>query len=143
MRRQTQLNALKVIRQGYTLKRGAEVAGTTYNTLLGWRQNDPLFAAEVAEAMLEGNDRLHEEAVRRAAEGVQEPVFYQGQVSGYITRYSDRLLEFLMSHRDKQFRSTQDINIRTPDGVDVRSVTLTADEASELYGAIMRDEMEV
>jgi hypothetical protein len=42
-------------------------------------------------------EALEAEAIRRGFEGVEEPVgWYKGQPGGYITRYSDTLLIFLL-----------------------------------------------
>jgi len=52
-------------------------------------------ALELAEEM--GVDYLEAEAVRRAVQGVEEPVgWHQGKAGGTITRYSDTLLIFLL-----------------------------------------------
>ena len=40
-------------------------------------------------------DAIEAEMRRRAIEGVQKPVFYKGEVCGYITEYSDTLLAML------------------------------------------------
>lgn len=47
-------------------------------------------AAEQAAQVLE------DEAVRRATEGILEPVFYQGVKCGAVRRFSDGLLQFLL-----------------------------------------------
>ncbi|MDX9802916.1 MAG: hypothetical protein RBS96_02655 [Dehalococcoidales bacterium] len=62
---------------------------------------EPLFN----EARALGTEALIDEAIRRAKEGVEEPVFYQGTVSGTITRYSDSLLKFLIGGQDKRYSS--------------------------------------
>jgi hypothetical protein len=41
-------------------------------------------------------DALEREAWRRAVEGFDEPVHYQGEVVGYVKKYSDRMLELLL-----------------------------------------------
>jgi hypothetical protein len=38
--------------------------------------------------------------VRRAYHGVEEPVFYKGVQCGSVTKYSDRLLMFLLQARN-------------------------------------------
>lgn len=72
---------------------------------LRWLE-EPEYAAAFAEAKEEACELLEAEARRRAVEGVEEPVVYQGQIqySGTgkakkpvtIRRYSDTLLIFLM-----------------------------------------------
>ena len=42
---------------------------------------------------------LEDEAIRRAREGVDEPVFYKGEHCGNVRRYSDTLLIFMLKAR--------------------------------------------
>jgi hypothetical protein len=61
------------------------------------RAKDADFAQEWEEAMVAAvEDILEPEAMRRAVNGVQEPVFHKGDVVGYKTRYSDQLMMFLL-----------------------------------------------
>ena len=46
-----------------------------------------------------GADALEDEAVRRAVDGVDEQVFYQGKACGVVRKYSDTLLIFLLKGR--------------------------------------------
>ena len=56
---------------------------------------------------------LEAEARRRTAIGVDEPVFYQGQVVGHIRKYSDNLLMFLLkAHWPEKFRENVSIDQR-------------------------------
>lgn len=48
------------------------------------------------DALDENANVLEDEARRRAVEGVDEPVFYQGDVVGYTKKYSDDLLKMLL-----------------------------------------------
>jgi hypothetical protein len=61
-----------------------------------WMRKDQIYAAAFDLAREAATDTLESEAVRRAAEGVAEPVFYRGQQCGVIRRYSDTLLIFLL-----------------------------------------------
>lgn len=61
-----------------------------------WRREDPEFAAAWDEAKAIGAGVLEDEAVRRAQEGLDEPVFHQGKVISTVRKYSDTLLIFLL-----------------------------------------------
>ena len=61
------------------------------------------FRKQVEEAKLIGVERLEDEARRRALTGVDEPVFYQGDECGIITKYSDTLLIFLIKGHKKMY----------------------------------------
>jgi hypothetical protein len=63
------------------------------------RRTDKEFAASMADALKEGADRLEDEALRRAKDGVDEPRFYQGEVCGYVRKYSDTLAILLLKAR--------------------------------------------
>ena len=63
--------------------------------------------------MEEARELLEAEARRRAAMGVEEPVFYKGQVVGHIRKYSDNLLMFLLkAHWPEKFRENLSIDQR-------------------------------
>lgn len=73
----------------------------TYN----WRYKHDDFAAQWDEAMQVAIDALEAEARRRAVEGVDEPVYYKGELIDTIKKYSDNLLVTLLkAHRPEKFR---------------------------------------
>lgn len=60
-------------------------------------QKDPAFKLRLQQAKDQGIDALEEEGIRRAYEGVEEPVgFYQGNSNETKTVYSDTLLMFML-----------------------------------------------
>lgn len=64
----------------------------------------PLFMNLKDDALDECSNQLEDEARRRAVEGVDEPVFYQGDVVGYTKKYSDDLLKMLLrANRREKF----------------------------------------
>ncbi len=72
------------------------------------RHRDAVFAAAWADALEEAADRLEMEAFRRAVEGIGEDRFFKGDVVGRVTRYSDRLLMFLLkARRPERFDGAQ------------------------------------
>ena len=63
-----------------------------------------------AAAQDEAAQLLEDEAVRRATEGVLEPVFYQGEECGAVRRYSDGLMQFLLrGFRPQKYSSKAEI----------------------------------
>jgi hypothetical protein len=74
----------------------AQSAGVARSTTYEARLHDDAFAsawADIAEANLE---RMEAEARRRAVEGVDRAVYYQGEEVGLERQYSDTLLIFLL-----------------------------------------------
>ncbi|MEE8632239.1 MAG: hypothetical protein V3T10_02905, partial [Candidatus Bathyarchaeia archaeon] len=56
------------------------------------RRHDKEFSTRWDDAIEVAGDMVEEEAMRRAIEGVLEPVYYRGEICGYKTNYSDQLL---------------------------------------------------
>lgn len=61
------------------ISRAAIVAGFDRRTVYRRRDADPKFAAAWEDAVATAADRLEAEALRRAAQGVTKPLYYQGQ----------------------------------------------------------------
>ena len=70
--------------------------------LYAHKKKNPDFAEEWSSAIDAGSDKLEDEALRRAHDGVDEPVFYQGEIVGHVRKYSDTLLMFLLKGRRPQ-----------------------------------------
>lgn len=127
-----------LIETGGNVSRACEVSGTARQRVYEWRAADPAFATAWDEAVEAGTDELEEEARRRAYEGVDEPVFYQGEMCGTIRKYSDTLLIFLLKgRRPDKYRE----NVRTEhtgkDGGPIRLVKaeeMTDDELAAIAG---------
>jgi len=87
----------------------AKKAGyTTPMALYKKRREDEDFAQRWEEALQQATDTLEDEAIRRARDGVDEPVFYQGRQVGTVTKYSDQLLQFLLrGNKPKKYRENQ------------------------------------
>lgn len=74
----------------------ARQTGIARNALYLWKRDDPGFAEEWEAALTAGGENLEEEAIRRARDGWEEPVWYKGDQVGTVRRYSDTLLIFLL-----------------------------------------------
>lgn len=90
---------LDVLAETANVSLAAQAAGIHRRTAYVWKDKNAQFAKAWAEAEEKAADTLEEEARRRAVEGVQEPVFYQGQEVGQVRRHSDTLLIFLLKAR--------------------------------------------
>lgn len=78
------------------IRRAASAIGINTSLHYIWLRANPDYAEAFRQAQEEVGDFLEECAISRATEGVEEPVFYQGEIVGYITRRSDGLLKFLL-----------------------------------------------
>lgn len=81
------------------------------------RDEQPEFRDAWDSAMAEAADHLEAEARRRAVEGWHEPVFYQGDEVGYVRRFSDTLLIFLMKGANpEKYRDRSSTELSGPGG---------------------------
>jgi len=72
------------------------IASVARSTAYERRDEDTEFAKGWDRSVRIGAETLEDEAFRRARDGVDEPVFYQGAVCGTVKKYSDTLLIFLL-----------------------------------------------
>ena len=84
--------------------RAATSAGVNRVAMYQIRTKDKRFAKQWDEAATIGAARLEDEARRRAVEGWEEPVFYQGEQCATVRRYSDTLLICLLkAHHPEKY----------------------------------------
>lgn len=76
--------------------RAAQACGMSTVLAWQWQRDDPAFKKCFIRAMEIASDLLEDEAVRRAAEGVIEPVYQGGRLVGSKRVYSDTLLMFTL-----------------------------------------------
>lgn len=75
----------------------AKAAEVGLRSVHRWRVDDDEFAAEYDECLNAAAIGWEDEARRRAIEGYDEPVFYQGSECGTKRKFSDTLLIFLLN----------------------------------------------
>lgn len=62
-------------------------------------------------------EQLESEAIRRAYEGVDKPVFYKGKECGAIREFSDTLMMFLLKGMmPAKYRDRTETTLQNPDG---------------------------
>jgi hypothetical protein len=80
------------------------LAGISHSHSYYMKKNKAGFSDRWEEALKVAADSLEEEARRRAVDGVDKPVFYQGACVGTMKEYSDQLLiQLLKAHKPDQF----------------------------------------
>lgn len=92
--------------------KSCEFAGVSYMEMSRRRKADPEFEKRFQESYDAGAQALEDEAIRRAFEGVEKPVFFQGVQCGSVQEYSDQLMIFLLKGaRPEKFKDrTQNEN---------------------------------
>lgn len=87
------LEALKVT---CNITKACELSGLARTSAYEWREDDAEFAADWQKALEVASDLLEEEAIRRAKDGTNKPVYQGGQLVGHVQEYSDTLMIFLL-----------------------------------------------
>jgi hypothetical protein len=103
---------LRAIEQVGALTAGCKAARVSHNTVYLWRELDEAFAMAENQARSTFADGLEEEAVRRARDGYDRPVYQGGELVGYERVYSDNLLwKLLQAVRPEKYRDKLDLNV--------------------------------
>ncbi len=97
-----EIEFLKALATGASVYKAAVAAGVGRRTVYEWREGDDEFATLWDEAVECGTDLFEDEAKRRGVDGVDEPVYYKGEICGHITKYSDALLDKQLRARRKE-----------------------------------------
>lgn len=71
--------------------------GIGRTTLYQWKERDPAFKTLMDAAGEDAADRLETEAWRRAHDGIDKPIYHNGDKIDTIKEYSDTLLIFLLN----------------------------------------------
>lgn len=106
----------------------AQAAGVSKTAANHRRRRDEKFSRAWDAALEAATDVLEKEAVRRAVQGVDEPVYQGGKQVGTITRYSDTLLIFLLkANRDKFRQANMPPIVGTQNNLTINSYTVVED----------------
>ncbi len=84
--------------------------------LYRWRLENADFKDAFEEARACGRESLIDEAMRRAYDGIEEPVFYKGDEVATVTKYSDSLLMFLIKQQDPSYRERYEVDVGNANG---------------------------
>lgn len=120
-RRQAQADFIEaLLKHGGVVTKAVADVEVHLARLYSWRQEEPEFAAAWAEAVEIGADKLEAEAVRRAVEGVDKPVTFQGEITATYKEYSDSLLQFLLKGAKPDKYNRQALQISGPGGAPIQ-----------------------
>lgn len=99
------------------VSKACTAVGISRQTAYGWREDLPAFAEAWDRASKISTSVLEDEAVRRANEGWDEPVYHQGVQCGTVRKYSDTLLIFSLKARDPaKYRENTRMELTGADG---------------------------
>lgn len=115
------------------VSRASKTAGYNRERVYVWRKQDQKFYDRWDEAWNLAIEAMEEELMRRALEGVEEPVFQGGEEVGTKQKFSDTLGIFMMKGaRPKKYREHQVHEHTAPGGgPPLFQVTMVKAEQSE------------
>lgn len=90
---------LAALRSGGSVSAACAASGIVRSTVYYLRDRDEEFATSWVQALDQGTERLEDEAVRRAVDGVEDFRLDREGVEHPFRRYSDTLLIFLLKAR--------------------------------------------
>lgn len=103
---------LKEVASIGTMSAGCRAAHIDRGTVLRWRADDAEFVAAEEAARETLIDSMEAEAYRRGVKGVQRPVYQGGALAGYVTEYSDLLIQLLLkANRPDKYREKNDVQV--------------------------------
>jgi len=115
---------------------GCVAASTSWGTYTRWRDKDESFNEACKHAEMMAADRLEGEAFRRARDGYEKPVIYQGEITDTYTEYSDSLMSVLLKGAKKK-KYADRTEHSTPPGQPMQLETETKDSVvSSILGMI-------
>lgn len=102
------INALEAIGVPAT---AAKVAGVTKRMVLEYAQQCREFEYECEQAEERFNDVLELEAIRRARDGIDKPIYFKGELVGHERQYSDTLMsQLLKGRRARVYGDKKEVN---------------------------------
>lgn len=113
---------LNNLRLGYSVSKAARAAGVAPRTVMEWKAEDADFASEWELAYSEGTDLLEDEALRRAKDGVDRPVFQGGIQVGVVREYSDTLATLMLHGRRPEKFNKSRVELTGKDGGPIAAV---------------------
>lgn len=100
---------IQVAENGGNVSKASDAVAVDRKTFYEHRAKDKKFKEDWDGAVDRGIDKLEDEAKRRAFDGVDEPIFYQGVEVSSVRKYSDTLLIFLLKGHREKYRERHEI----------------------------------
>ena len=101
----------EVLAQTGIVGRAADAAGIKRDLVYRWRKDHAAFALAWDAALEVGLTALEDEVKRRGFEGVEKPVFHQGEQIATVREFSDSLAKFVLERRMKEYSPVETLNV--------------------------------
>lgn len=100
-----------------SLTKAAEAMKISRHSHYDWLDRDATYPPRFEKAKLQAADALEAEAIRRAHEGVLEPVYYKGKPVGVMRVFSDSLMQTLLrGFLPDKYRDRGSVEVSAPGG---------------------------
>lgn len=124
---------LEKVKEFASVTKACEAVAISRTAIYELKGKDPEFAEQMELAQDVGTQRLEDEAVRRAYEGYDDPVYYQGERVDVVRKYSDTLLIFLLKGRaPEKYSDRVNVTSRVHQTVEHRAVSEADSRIGEL-----------
>lgn len=101
-------------------------SGIPRETVYKRTRQDVEFAKLMEEAREICMSSLEDAAIRRARDGWLEPQFFKGELQGYVRKYSDSLLQFMLIHgKPDKYRPKKEVELGVNTGAPPPTINLT------------------
>jgi hypothetical protein len=110
----------------------AKKCGINTSTVYRQKMKDPVFSAGWDEALKVALIKAEDELYRRAVKGWEEPVFYKGEETGHVQKFSDTcLIFFLKANNPEKYNPINKVSmdVSSADGSMIPRVVQVADES--------------
>lgn len=122
----------ELFRSAGNVSRACAAINLSRTAVYDWKREDLEFSALWDATIEETTEALEQEIYRRAHDGCEKPVFYQGEECGIVKEYSDVLAMFLLkARRPDKYRDRHEIS--NPDGTAL--LQPVAEAILKVYGA--------
>ncbi len=130
---------LKLLAENGNVSMSAKMVGMNRRSIYKFAERCSEFRGAMREAQAEAKELLIGEARRRAVQGVQEDIYYQGQPCGQVTKYSDALLALLIrGHYGIPHPSTTNLNML--DDIQLHQQSIDDEENEEYDFSLLSDD---
>jgi hypothetical protein len=114
----------------------AKLSGVDDRRHRQWLEESEQYRKDFQVAKDRAADTLEAEARRRACEGYDDPIFFQGMQVGSVKRYSDLLMIFLLkAARPDTFRDYHSVNVKG--SLDTHATVTVIHEFRDRFGDVL------
>ena len=112
---EAKLTIIRVLSMKGNVREATDSAGVHRSQAYEWKHSDEMFSDAWEDSLEEAADRIEQEMWRRAIEGTDYPVIYQGEITDTYKQYSDSLLTLLAKgNRASKYKERTEVS--TPPG---------------------------